>query len=153
KRRSRSARRRWAARFHDPGRLRSARVRIPRPLDRAAPPSSIQSRDLVVARCAPRHARPTARTPRRRCAFAQAGGAMTIAERVKAVRARALIRRWEYRQRNLAHGAWDRFRSALVHARDAYAIDDATAAALLAEGFAADDRGRGLEPPRTLVWI
>jgi len=78
---------------------------------------------------------------------------MTIAERVKAVRARALIRRWEYRQRNLAHGAWDRFRAALVHARDAYAIDDTTAAALLAEGFATDDRGRGLEPPRTLVWI
>jgi hypothetical protein len=78
---------------------------------------------------------------------------MTIAERVKAVRARALVRRWEYRQRNLAHGAWDRFRSALAHARDAYAIDDATAAALLAEGFAADDRGLGLEPPRRLVWI
>jgi MoxR-like ATPase len=78
---------------------------------------------------------------------------MTIAERVKAVRARALIRRWEYRQRNLAHGAWDRFRAALAHARDAYAIDEATAAALLAEGFAADERGRGLEPPRTIVWV
>ena len=78
---------------------------------------------------------------------------MTVAERVKAVRARALIRRWEYRQRNLAHGAWDRFRAALVHARQAYAIDDATVAALLAEGFAADDRGQGFEPPRTLVWI
>jgi hypothetical protein len=57
-----------------------------------------------------------------------------IAARVKAVRARALIRRWEYRQRNLAHGAWGRFRGALVHARDAYEIDDPTAAALLAEG-------------------
>jgi len=78
---------------------------------------------------------------------------MTIAEQVKAVRARALIRRWEYRQRNLAHGAWDRFRAALVHARQAYAIDDATVAALLAEGFTADDRGQGLEPPRMLVWI
>jgi len=78
---------------------------------------------------------------------------MTLAERVKAVRARARVRRWEYRQRNLAHGAWDRFRAALAHAREAYAIDDATAAALLAEGFAADERGRGLEPPRTIVWI
>jgi hypothetical protein len=72
---------------------------------------------------------------------------------VKAVRARALIRRWEYRQRNLAHGAWGRFRAALAHAREAYAIDDATASALVAEGFSADDRGRGLEPPRTIVWI
>jgi hypothetical protein len=78
---------------------------------------------------------------------------MTLAERVKAVRARALVRRWEYRQRNLAHGAWARFRAALAHAREAYAIDDATAAALLAEGFTRDDRGGGLEPPRTIVWI
>jgi hypothetical protein len=78
---------------------------------------------------------------------------MTIAERVKAVRARARVRRWEYRQRNLAHGAWARFRTALAHAREAYAIDDATAAALIAEGFTIDDRGGGLEPPRTIVWI
>lgn len=78
---------------------------------------------------------------------------MTIAARVKAIRARARVRRWEYRQRNLAHGAWDRFRTALAHAREAYALDDATAAALLAEGFVADERGRGLEPPRTLIWI
>lgn len=78
---------------------------------------------------------------------------MTIAERVKAVRARARVQRWEYRQRNLAHGAWARFRAALAHAREAYAIDDATAAALISEGFIADDRGRGLEPPRTIVWI
>jgi hypothetical protein len=72
---------------------------------------------------------------------------MTIAARVKAVRARARVRRWEYRQRNLAHGAWDRFRAALARAREAYAIDDATAAALLSEGFQADDRGRGHEAP------
>jgi len=78
---------------------------------------------------------------------------MTIAERVKEVRARARIRRGEYRQRNLAHGAWARFRAALAHAREAYAIDDATAAALLAEGFLDDDRGRGLEPPRTIIWL
>ena len=78
---------------------------------------------------------------------------MTIATRVKAVHARARVRRWEYRQRNLAHGAWDRFRAALAHANEAYAIDEATAAALLAEGYASDDRGRGLEPGRTLIWV
>ena len=78
---------------------------------------------------------------------------MTIALRVKAVRARARVRRWEYRQRNLAHGAWDRFRAALAHAQEAYAIDDATADALVAEGYETDDRGGGLEPARTLVWI
>ena len=78
---------------------------------------------------------------------------MTIADRVKAVRARARVRRWEYQQRNLAHGAWDRFRAALAHANAAYAIDDATAAALQDEGYAYDDRGGGLEPPRVLIWI
>ena len=78
---------------------------------------------------------------------------MTIAERVKAVRARARVRRWEYRQRNLAHGAWDRFRAALAHAQEAYMIDHETAQVLIAEGNIVDDRGRGLEPPRTLVWI
>jgi hypothetical protein len=78
---------------------------------------------------------------------------MTLAERVKVVRARARIQRWEYRQRNLAHGAWGRFRAALAHAREAYAIDDAIASALVSEGFATDERGQGLEPPRTIVWI
>jgi hypothetical protein len=78
---------------------------------------------------------------------------MTIADRVKTIRARARVRRWEYRQRNLAHGAWNRFRTALAHAREAYALDDATTVALLAEGFVVDDRARGLEPPRTLIWI
>jgi hypothetical protein len=78
---------------------------------------------------------------------------MTTADQVKAVRARARIRKWEYRQRNLAHGAWGRFRAALAHAREAYAIDDATAALLLAEGFVADERGQGLEPPRAIIWI
>jgi hypothetical protein len=78
---------------------------------------------------------------------------MTIADQVKAIRARARVRRWEYRQRNLAHGAWNRFRTALAHAREAYALDEATAAALLAEGFDADERSRGLEPPRVLIWI
>ena len=78
---------------------------------------------------------------------------MTLAEHVKIVRARARIRRWEYRQRNLAHGAWARFRAALAHAREAYAIDEAVAVSLRAEGFADDERGHGLEPPRTIVWI
>jgi hypothetical protein len=78
---------------------------------------------------------------------------MTSAERIKAIRARRRIRRWEYRQRNLAHGAWGRFRTALVLVREAYAIDDATADVLVAEGFATDPRGAGLEPPRRILWI
>lgn len=78
---------------------------------------------------------------------------MTFAERVKQVRARARVRRWEFRQRNLAHGAWHRFRLALAEARAAYSISDAELDALLAEGFRPDDRGRGLVPEKRLVWI
>lgn len=78
---------------------------------------------------------------------------MTNARRVQQVRARARIRRWEYRQRHLARGAWSRFRLALAMAREAYAIDAAAVPVLVAEGFATDDRGAGLQPPRAIVWV
>ncbi len=78
---------------------------------------------------------------------------MTHAERVKHIHARVRIQRWEFRQRRLAHGAWHRFRLALAAAREAHAIDEPTFAALVAEGFAPDDRGKGLEPARDIVWI
>jgi hypothetical protein len=78
---------------------------------------------------------------------------MTLARTIKGIRTRASIRRWRFRQRNLAAGAWDRFREALAFAKEAYAIDAATADALVAEGFATDPRGSLLEPPRRIVWI
>ena len=99
------------------------------------------------------HARPTTASLRDRRAARASGGAMTRARRVQQIRARARVRRWEFRQRHLARGAWQRFRIALATACDAYAIDDATVEELAAEGFARDDRGSGLEPPRRIVWI
>ena len=78
---------------------------------------------------------------------------MTRERRIKAIRARWRTVRWEYRQRNLAHGAWGRFREALALAAEAYAIDAATVEALVAEGFPLDHRGEGLEPRRRIVWI
>lgn len=78
---------------------------------------------------------------------------MTNAQRVKLVRSRARVRKWEFRQRHLAHGAWHRLHLALAAAQHAYAIDDATFDMLVAEGFARDDRGSGLEPPKRIVWI
>jgi hypothetical protein len=78
---------------------------------------------------------------------------MTPSRRVKAIHARARVLRWEYRQRNLAQGAWGRFRAALAHAERAFAIDEATAELLVAQGFSTDVGGRGLVPARTLVWI
>jgi hypothetical protein len=78
---------------------------------------------------------------------------MTYARRVQAIRARCRVLRWEYRQRNLAHGAWAKFSEALALASEAYAIDEVTMTELVAEGFVIDDRGSGLEPPRRIVWL
>jgi hypothetical protein len=78
---------------------------------------------------------------------------MTHAQRIREIRARGTIRRWEYRQRNLAHGAWLRFRTALAQAERAFRISPELYAALSASGAATDDRGSGLEPPRRILWI
>ena len=78
---------------------------------------------------------------------------MTHAQRIREIRARGRIRRWEYRQRNLAHGAWLRFRSALAQAERAFQISPGLLAALAASGAKVDGRGAGLEPPRHIVWL
>jgi hypothetical protein len=66
---------------------------------------------------------------------------------------RGRIRRWEYRQRNLAHGAWLRFRTALAQAERAFHITPELHADLVANGARIDARGARLEPPRQIVWI
>ena len=78
---------------------------------------------------------------------------ISLAHRVKQVRARARVQRWEYRQRHTAHGAWFRFRRALSFADRAYSISEADAAVLIAGGAQVDAGGRDLEPPRTLLWV
>jgi len=78
---------------------------------------------------------------------------MTHAQRIREIRTRGRIRRWEYRQRNLAHGAWLRFRTALAHAERAFRISPELYAELVANGGRIDDRGASLEPPRHIVWI
>lgn len=78
---------------------------------------------------------------------------MTHAQRIREIRARGRIRRWEYRQRNLAHGAWLRFRTALAQAERAFLLSPELHAALAAGGAKIDHRGAGLEPPRHIVWI
>jgi hypothetical protein len=78
---------------------------------------------------------------------------MTHAQRIREIRARGRIRRWEYRQRNLAHGAWLRFRAALAQAECAFHISPELYASLVAAGAQVDDRGTGLQPPRHIIWI
>ena len=78
---------------------------------------------------------------------------MTNAQRIREIQARGRIRRWEYRQRNLAHGAWLRFRTALAHAERAFHVSPELYESLVASGGKVDERGAGLQPPRRIVWI
>lgn len=73
--------------------------------------------------------------------------------RVRQIRARAERRRWAYRQRNLAQGVWFRIARVLVEAAEAWAISDEDAAALAAEGIAAEPAGLEVEPPLALRFV
>lgn len=72
--------------------------------------------------------------------------------RAKAVRARAAIRQWEYRQRNLAHGVWFRWRLLLARAEEAWAISAASMEALVERGAKPEPVGRELQPAKTIVF-
>jgi hypothetical protein len=78
---------------------------------------------------------------------------MTIAQQIRAIHARGRVRRWEYRQRNLAHGAWLRFRTALAQAERAFLVSPEIYESLVENGGKLDERGAGLQPPRRIVWI
>jgi hypothetical protein len=69
------------------------------------------------------------------------------------VRARNLVRRWEYRQRNHARGAWFRLRRLLADAASAWRIPEEQARVLVGEGFAPEAVGFELEPPITIVVV
>ena len=49
---------------------------------------------------------------------------MPLQERARRARERALIRAWEYRQRNHSHGVWFRLRRVLVDAGQLWVIDE-----------------------------
>jgi len=72
--------------------------------------------------------------------------------RAKAVRARAAIRQWEYRQRNLAHGVWFRWRLLLARAEEVWAVSEASMEALVGRGAQPEPVGRELQPAKTIVF-
>ena len=79
---------------------------------------------------------------------------MSVAQRrIRAARARATIRAWEYRQRRHAKGTWFRLRRALADAREAYVLTPAAARELLDDGARSLAVGAELEPPRTLLLV
>jgi hypothetical protein len=73
--------------------------------------------------------------------------------RAQAVRTRAAIRRWQYRQRDLADGVWFRLRRVLAGARAAYVISDDDARILAAEGYVTDPSGRGIVPEKQIFFV
>ena len=76
-----------------------------------------------------------------------------LERRLRQVRARLLVRSWEYRQRHHARGAWLRLRRLLADAREAFAVPDETTDELVLEGYSLEPVGRELEPPRRIVFV
>jgi hypothetical protein len=73
--------------------------------------------------------------------------------RARAVRTRALIRRWTYRQRNLAAGVWFRLRRVLADAKAAYEISEKDAGRLVSEGYRPEPCGEDVAPAKTILFV
>lgn len=73
--------------------------------------------------------------------------------RARAARARALVRAWEYRQREHARGAWFRLGRLLAGAESACEIAPGEADRLRAEGFVEEPVGVEFEPQKRFFVI
>jgi hypothetical protein len=69
------------------------------------------------------------------------------------LRSRAIIRAWEYRQRNHAKGTWYRLRRLLADASSAYVLTEQAARDLLSEGHPSEALGERIEPPKVILWL
>ena len=72
---------------------------------------------------------------------------------MRAVKARARVRSWTYRQRNLAAGVWFRLRRVLAQAQTAYDIPEEEARGLLAEGYRPEPCGGEVAPEKTILFV
>jgi hypothetical protein len=71
--------------------------------------------------------------------------------RIRAQRARVLVRSLDYRQRRHARGVWFRLRRVLADAGAAFVIPENEARLLIAEGHRAQPVGQELDPPKLIV--
>lgn len=78
---------------------------------------------------------------------------MSLQERARRARERALVRSWEYRQRDHSHGVWYRLRRVLVDAEQLWVIDEQEADRLEAVGRQPHPVGRELSPPLRLFCV
>lgn len=76
-----------------------------------------------------------------------------LERRAREVRSRAVVRAWEYRQRNLSRGVWYRFRRLLVDARECWEISASEAERLVVEGYEPDPVGSELQPPKQVFVV
>ena len=74
-----------------------------------------------------------------------------LERRLRAHRARVLIRSFEYRQRHHARGVWFRLRRVLADASAVYAVSEQDAQQLLAEGHRIEPVGSELQPPKLIL--
>jgi len=80
-------------------------------------------------------------------------GIEALKRRAREVRSRALIRKWEYRQRHHAKGTWGRLRRVLAEAAAAWSVPEKEIQRLQAEGYPTEPVGAELEPPKEILWI
>jgi hypothetical protein len=73
--------------------------------------------------------------------------------RLRELRSRAAIRRWETRQLAHAGGVWYRLARLLTYARSAWSLSDADAERLIGAGHAPHPVGLELEPPRRVFVV
>lgn len=76
-----------------------------------------------------------------------------LERRVKAIRARAAVRSWHFRQRDRADGVWYRLRRVLVDAEEAWVAPIEVGEALIRQGTAPEPVGDALEPPRRILFV
>lgn len=73
--------------------------------------------------------------------------------RARQIRANALVRRWEYRQRHHARGVWFRLRRLLADACSAWRLSEQDALQLTAEGYRPEPVGEQLEPRTVILFV
>ena len=76
-----------------------------------------------------------------------------LQRRVREIRGREAIRRWEYRQRRHSKGVWFRLRRLLAEAETAIAITDDELARLRATGIEPQAVGAELMPPKQILLL
>lgn len=75
----------------------------------------------------------------------------SLEKRMRVARSRAVIRAWEYRQRNHAKGVWNRLRRLLADSSAAYELTEQAARELMDEGQSGHPVGERIEPPKIIL--